>query len=234
MAHFVCGETGKTVVSNAELLQARDLFCERDDRILFENLSFSVNKGEIIQVKGPNGAGKTTLLRIISGISAAFEGEVYWLGSDINRCRPDFLSNLLYLGHKSAVKLTLNPLENLRILVGMHRAVSDRDIFNALDKVGLAGYEDVPCHSLSAGQQRRVGLARLYLSDELLWILDEAFTAIDRQGVAELESLIAERARSGGAIVLTTHHEFDPGQRQPDGLAPVAFRTLELAGVEHG
>ncbi len=220
-------------MGNTELLLVRDLFCERGDRILFENLNFSVSKGDILQVEGPNGAGKTTLLRIISGISAAFEGEIQWLGNEINRCRPDFLCNLLYLGHKAAVKVTLNPLENLRILVGMHRAPVDREIFDALQKVGLEGYEDVPCHSLSAGQQRRVGLAKLYLSYEPLWILDEAFTAIDKKGVADLEFLIVERARAGGAIVLTTHHEFNLRQNAHDA-APVTFRKLQLSGGERG
>ncbi len=209
------------------LLEAKNLFCERDERVLFEALNFSVRQGEIIQVEGPNGAGKTTLLRIISGISAAYEGSVTWQGKEISDDRAEYQCNMLYLGHKAAVKHMLNPLENLRILVGMHRRVSVDTMISALHKVGLKGYEDVPCHSLSAGQQRRVALARLHLSDEPLWILDEAFTAIDKKGVAELEQLLVSRAAAGGAIVMTTHHEMNLRcGTQAD--QPVTFTKLSL------
>lgn len=212
------------------LLEAKNLFCERDERVLFQNLHFSVRQGEIVQIEGPNGAGKTTLLRIISGISAAFEGEVYWRGKDIADFRAEYQCNMLYLGHKPAVKQMLNPMENLRVLVGMHRQISETDILAALAKVGLKGFEDVPCHSLSAGQQRRVALARLYLSDEPLWILDEAFTAIDKKGVSELEMLLVKRAESGGAIVMTTHHEMSlPCGQQAEG--EVHFSKLNLTGI---
>lgn len=198
-----------TIVESAasELLRAESLFCERDERVLFENLNFSINAGEIIQVEGPNGSGKTTLLRIMSGLSGAYEGSIYWKGETINASRIDFLSNLLYLGHKPGVKAILTPVENLRALMGIRQNVTDEQIYSALEKVGLYGYEDVPCHNLSAGQHRRVALARLYLSTDELWILDEAFTAIDKKGVKDLEALLQERARQGGAVLLTTHHE---------------------------
>ncbi len=193
--------------SDKELLRAEALFCERDERVLFEDLNFSINAGEIIQVEGPNGSGKTTLLRIISGLSGAYEGNMYWKGEDVSSARIDFLSNLLYLGHKPGVKTILTPVENLRALMGIRKNVTDKEIHGALKKVGLYGYEDVPCHNLSAGQHRRVALARLYLSNDALWVLDEAFTAIDKAGVKELELLLAERAENGGAVILTTHHE---------------------------
>lgn len=193
--------------SGSELLRAESLFCERDERVLFEDLNFSINAGEIIQVEGPNGSGKTTLLRIMSGLSGAYEGKLFWKGEAINSARIDFLSNLLYLGHKPGVKAILTPVENLRALMGIRQSVTDEQIHRALEKVGLYGYEDVPCHNLSAGQHRRVALARLYLSTDELWILDEAFTAIDKKGVKELETLLQERAHQGGAVLLTTHHE---------------------------
>ncbi|UZE94925.1 cytochrome c biogenesis heme-transporting ATPase CcmA [Alkalimarinus alittae] len=193
--------------STSELLRAESLFCERDERVLFEDLNFSINAGEIIQVEGPNGSGKTTLLRIMSGLSGAYEGAIFWKGEPVNASRIDFLSNLLYLGHKPGVKAILTPVENLRALMGVRQHVSDDQIHYALEKVGLYGYEDVPCHNLSAGQHRRVALARLYLSTDALWILDEAFTAIDKKGVKELETLLQTRAQQGGAVLLTTHHE---------------------------
>ncbi|WP_250657689.1 cytochrome c biogenesis heme-transporting ATPase CcmA [Alkalimarinus coralli] len=205
--------------TSRELLRAESLFCERDERVLFEDLSFSINAGEIVQVEGPNGSGKTTLLRIMSGLSGAYEGSMFWKGEPIASTRIDFLSNLLYLGHKPGVKAILTPVENLRALMGMRQSVTDQDIHNALEKVGLYGYEDVPCHNLSAGQHRRVALARLYLSNDELWILDEAFTAIDKKGVKELEALLQERAQKGGAVLLTTHHELQLEQ---------GFRKLTL------
>ena len=191
------------------LLDVKDLFCERDDRVLFENLSFSVSCGEVLQIEGPNGSGKTTLLRILSGLSKAYEGELFWNSEPLADVRDDFLESLLYFGHLPGVKATLTPEENLRWYAALHPqtdTITER-IFEALSKVGLFGYEDVPCHSLSAGQNRRVSLARLYLSRAPLWVLDEPFTAIDKRGVAAIEALIEAHAKNGGSVILTTHHD---------------------------
>lgn len=190
------------------LLRVEDLSCERDDRLLFSSLSFSVETGDIVQVLGPNGAGKTTLLRMLAGLFADYEGRIAFQGESIEN-NPHYASQLLYLGHKTAIKMTLSPLENLRFLMGLQQVVSDSEIVTALASVGLGGYEDVSCHSLSAGQQRRVSLARLYLSNSPIWLLDEAFTAIDHQGVEELETYLAQRARGGTSIILTTHHRLN-------------------------
>ncbi|MGH1462439.1 MAG: cytochrome c biogenesis heme-transporting ATPase CcmA [Neptuniibacter sp.] len=190
-----------------ELLQVKNLFCERDERVLFENLAFTLDAGEVIQVEGQNGSGKTTLLRILSGLSNNFEGDVFWQGEPIERVRDDFLTELLYFGHHPGVKAILSPEENLLWYAAMHPGIDQQQIGTALEKVGLSGFEDVPCHTLSAGQNRRVSLARLYLSNAKLWILDEPFTAIDKKGVAEKEQLILEHARNGGGVILTTHHE---------------------------
>lgn len=195
------------------LLRVEKLFCERDDRVLFENLSFTVNAGEVLQIEGQNGSGKTTLLRILSGLSRNFEGEIYWRGEPLSEVRDQFHRSLLYFGHQPGVKGTLSPLENLNWYAAMHPAVDRARIMEALQRVGLRGYEDVPCHTLSAGQHRRVSLARLYLSDAPLWILDEPFTAIDRKGVTEKEALILRHAQAGGTVILTTHHEMALGER---------------------
>ncbi len=195
------------------LLEVKDLYCERDERVLFQDLSFSLNSGEVLQVEGPNGSGKTTLLRILSGLSRAFEGELFWKGQPLAEGRDDFLESLLYYGHLPGVKATLTPEENLRWYAALHPqtdTITER-IHEALASVGLYGYEDVPCHSLSAGQNRRVSLARLYLSRAPLWILDEPFTAIDKRGVAAKEALIEEHAANGGSVILTTHHELAIG-----------------------
>lgn len=198
---------------SAALLQVENLFCERDERILFENLAFSLIPGEVIQIEGQNGSGKTTLLRILSGLSTNFEGDIYWCGEPVSEVRDDFHRELLYFGHHPGVKAILTPEENLRWYAAMHPGISADDIHDALYQVGLNGFEDVPCHALSAGQNRRVSLARLYMSKAKLWILDEPFTAIDKKGVAEKEALIMRHAEQGGSVILTTHHELAVGDR---------------------
>lgn len=205
------------------LLQARQLTCERDDRVLFEALDLEVSPGDLVRLEGPNGAGKTTLLRILAGLYTPEQGEVRWRGEPIGQTGGVFQSELLYLGHKSGIKGLLSPLENLQSLEGTRRRLAPEDAEGALGQVGLAGYEDVPCKQLSAGQQRRVALARLLLSDEPLWLLDEAFTAIDRDGVAALEGLLVERARAGGMVVMTTHHGFSAPELRSVRLGQGAY-----------
>jgi heme exporter protein A len=188
------------------MLEVKQLSCERDDRVLFENLSFSMTSGEVLQIEGQNGSGKTTLLRILSGLSEAFTGKIYWRNQDVETERDDFFQSLLYVGHLAGVKATLTAEENLAWMMRLAPHLNQLTLHQALEKVGLYGFEDVPCHSLSAGQQRRVSLARLYLSSAPLWILDEPFTALDKKGVAEKEALIAQHVHAGGLVILTTHH----------------------------
>lgn len=181
-------------VPDAPLLAAESLGIERSGRILFEGLSFTVGRGQLVQVEGANGAGKTSLLRILAGLSR------YGFTGAVQRRAP-----LLYLGHQSAVKALLTPRENLAWHIAGEGAHGDEAIEHALSQVGLFGYEDVPSHTLSAGQHRRVNLARLYLSAAPLWLLDEPFTAIDRDGVAALEALLVRHVEAGNAVVLTSH-----------------------------
>lgn len=176
------------------LLTVAALCLERGGRELFRDLAFAVRPGQLVQIEGANGAGKTSLLRILAGLSR------YGYSGSVARHCP-----LLYLGHLSAVKALLTPRENLAWHVSGESTHSRLQIDEALAKVGLYGYEDVPSHALSAGQHRRVNLARLYLSQCPLWLLDEPFTAIDKSGVAELELLLVEHVRRGGAVVLTSH-----------------------------
>ncbi len=188
------------------LLEAKNLSCERDDRCLFRGLDLSLNAGDIIQLAGPNGSGKSTLLRILSGLFMSYEGQVDWRGQDRDDHTASFRRDVLYLGHRSGVKASLTPLENLRFMVGLHRAVNDRELMQALERVGLSGFEHSPSRNLSAGQQRRIALARLFLSEATIWLLDEMFTAIDHQGVLWFENYLSQQAEQGRAIVLTTHH----------------------------
>jgi len=196
------------------ILQATNLQCERDERMLFRDLSFSILPGTVTRVEGANGTGKTTLLRILAGLNDAWSGELLWCGKSRNWHREEFLRNVLYLGHRPGIKALLTPMENLRALVAARRPVSDTVLRQALSGTGLDGFHDVPCRRLSAGQQRRVALARLLIADEPLWLLDEVFTAIDARGVSAIEALLQQRAAEGGAVVVTTHHDLQlPGMR---------------------
>lgn len=212
----------KQPVLKQPLLELRGVGCERDDAPLFEPVSLALAAGDIVQLEGANGVGKTTLLRCIGGLSSRWHGEMLWCGKALSRRRAEFAAATIYLGHAIGIKAALSPSENLRWWAGLRgiatakasdlkgasklKGTSARAaIPAALERVGLGGYEDSPCYQLSAGQQRRVGLARLFLTDAPLWILDEPFTAIDRAGMAELTAWFVAHAEAGGAILFTSH-----------------------------
>lgn len=189
------------------MLQAFKLSCIREDVVLFSELDFSVAAGDIIQIEGPNGVGKTSLLRLLAGLSTPADGEIHWQQTNTIMDRESYHRDLLYLGHLPGVKAELTAFENLHFYHSVHQPVAKDKIWQALAQVGLAGYEDqLACH-LSAGQQRRIALARLWLSDKKLWILDEPFTAIDKNGVKVLENLFLSHADKGGIVILTTHQD---------------------------
>ncbi|WP_413284864.1 cytochrome c biogenesis heme-transporting ATPase CcmA [Vibrio sp. MA40-2] len=190
------------------MLAVSNLTAIRDEKILFEDLSFNVEAGELVQVEGRNGTGKTTLLRIIAGLGDYEIGEISWNGCVTSSNRDLFHQDLLFLGHQTGVKRELNAFENLSFYQSIHQSDIDKHkIWAVLAQVGLAGREDVPVGQLSAGQQRRVALARLWLSKQKLWILDEPLTAIDKQGVKVLESVFLKHAEEGGMVMLTTHQD---------------------------
>ncbi|ATR82427.1 heme ABC transporter ATP-binding protein CcmA [Pseudomonas sp. HLS-6] len=195
-------------------LEAVDLACERDWRMLFEHLDLQLAAGDMLQISGPNGSGKTSLLRLLAGLMRPTSGQILVQGKPLAEQRGELARLLLWIGHAAGIKDLLTPEENLAWLCALHRPAGREAIWQALAAVGLRGFEDVPCHTLSAGQQRRVALARLYLDSPPLWILDEPFTALDKQGVAQLEAHLAHHCETGGMVILTTHHTLE---RKPSG-----------------
>lgn len=191
------------------LLSARQLCCERDERLLFSGLDFDLYAGDILQLEGPNGVGKTSLMRLLAGLLPFTSGELLWQAKPLAAQREAFYQSMLFIGHLAGIKAELTPLENLRWFAALEGGQTEEDLEEALDRVGLRGYEDQPCHQLSAGQKRRVALARLLFTQRRLWFLDEPFTALDKQGVAAMEQLLADHAAEGGAVILTSHHALD-------------------------
>ena len=191
---------------NRPSLEARGLECIRDDRRLFTDLDFSIASGQALLLEGRNGSGKTSLLRILCGIRLPEAGEVTWCGEDIFRLGPDYHEHTAYVGHRDGVKLDLTPLENLTMAQALGRPKTSITLEGALEQVDLGGFEDVPTRNLSAGQQRRLGLARLLVTTSQLWILDEPFTSLDRHGIEVVEALLDAHLASDGMLALTSHH----------------------------
>lgn len=187
-------------------LQVRDLECVRDDRVLFSDLNLTVDSGEMLMLEGRNGSGKTSLLRILCGIRLADGGTVEWCGKDIQRLGADYHEALSYVGHKDGIKQDLTPQENLRMSRALGTPRGGRSVDECLEQFGLFGFEDVLSRTLSAGQQRRVALSRLLITEAPLWVLDEPFTSLDRHGIEVFESLMVDHLELGGMIILTTHH----------------------------
>jgi heme exporter protein A len=191
------------------MLQANDLSCVRGERRLFDALSFSVDAGEILQVRGDNGVGKTSLLRILAGLSPAASGAVRWRGAVRHRVSEEYRSELVFIGHSNALKEDLTPVENLLAALALAGVASDEQaVRGCLETEGLDEAVRLPVQWLSQGQKRRVALARLALCESRpLWILDEPFSALDRSAIQRLCARIDSHASRGGLVVLTTHQE---------------------------
>jgi heme exporter protein A len=188
------------------LLQTRNLSCMRNDRLLFEHLEIELEAGQMLVVEGPNGCGKTSLLRILTGLRLADGGEVLWRGEPIDRLAGDYFEQVNYVGHHDGVKHELSCLENLRLARAMG-VPSKQDLDDVLDKVNLYAYGETEVGSLSAGQKRRLALARLLATDALLWILDEPFTSLDKASMALFSGLFEQHLQQQGVIVMTSHHD---------------------------
>lgn len=187
-------------------LKAENLSCIRDHSVLFDNLSFGVETGQVLIIEGRNGTGKTSLLRILSGIRQPDEGSVTWSGQNIEQLGSTYRQELVYLGHQNGIKHELTTTENLQ-MARIYGRVSDKPLESVLETFGLIGQADTRAVNLSAGQKRRLAMARLLLMDCCLWLLDEPLTALDKYGIQLFEQLLKQHIFSGGVAVLSSHHE---------------------------
>ncbi|MGY4676798.1 cytochrome c biogenesis heme-transporting ATPase CcmA [Pasteurella sp. P03HT] len=196
-------------------LKIENLACQRGDHLLFSALDLTIKSGDFIQIEGHNGIGKTSLLRIIVGLAQQFEGKVWWNNQLIQHQREDYQYDLLYLGHHSGVKPELTAWENLKFYQQISASEQGDEVcWQVLETVGLLGREDIPAAQLSAGQQRRIALARLWLSKAPLWVLDEPFTAIDKRGVQVLTALFEQHVQQGGIVIFTSHQDVQSASLQ--------------------
>ncbi len=188
------------------MLSAHQLTCVRGERPLFAGLDLAVGPGEWLHVRGENGSGKTSLLRLLAGLARPEAGQVRWCGQPIAQAAQDWRHNLMFLGHHAAVKEELTARENLELAAALDGSrLSALEAVAALRRFGLKGREELPVRFLSAGQKRRVLLARLVTRKAKLWVLDEPFTALDTKAVEMLAALIEEHLAAGGMAVITSH-----------------------------
>ncbi|RLA04180.1 MAG: heme ABC exporter ATP-binding protein CcmA [Gammaproteobacteria bacterium] len=181
------------------ILTVQSLGIRRSERWLFRDLSFQLSEGEAVQVVGQNGSGKTSLLRSLCGLLPHGEGEIDWREVD------DLPTMPIFLGHLPAVKPELSVFENLLYHPIGGEFMAETAILDSIDEVLLSAYTDTPARHLSAGQTRRVGLARLLLAKTDCWVLDEPFTSLDVEGCAWLELKISAFVKTGGSVLLTSH-----------------------------
>lgn len=191
---------------NKPILEARAIRCVRGERELFSNLNLQVLAGECLHIRGENGVGKTSLLRILAGLSAPDAGQIFWDGQSIKEEVLDYHQKLLFLGHRDALKEDLSALENLRMYASIDGLeFTDELALHTLARFGLRGRENLPVNYLSAGQKKRVLMARMVIRRAQMWILDEPFNALDTHAVHDLQSVIADHLACNGSVVLTSH-----------------------------
>jgi|TARA_B100000929_G_scaffold262054_1_gene227179 heme exporter protein A len=181
----------------------------RQNNILFQGLNITIKDGGLLQINGANGSGKSSLLQICTGLIEPTSGEILWGDKNIKNYRYEFQSNILYLGHTNGIKSTLTIEENMKIMNALAGKKSVIDYSIILEEIGMPNMNEIFAHNISAGQQRRIGLTRLFMSKSKLWFLDEPFNALDKQGKKIVEKIIVKHCNNGGIVFFTTHQKIE-------------------------
>lgn len=180
----------------------------RGDRCLFRNVDFAVESGELLVLEGANGSGKTSLMKAIVGMLELETGVLEWNGTPVGEQRQVFHGSLVWLAHRVGLKADLTLVENLRFEAAL-RPQASPDMEPVLERLGLTRLKPLPLRSLSAGQQRRVALARILLADVPLWLMDEPFTNLDRAGRGLVLRLVTEHLEKGGMCIMAAHQDIE-------------------------
>lgn len=202
--------TGHNVLT-AKLI-ATDLTLIRGERRLFENVGFALEPGQLLLLKGRNGCGKTSLLRVLLGFLEPEGGDIWWGGEPIRDARQAYCRSFVWMAHRVGFKADLSVVENLMFESSL-RPFDHADFDSVLGRLGLNRLKKLPLRYLSAGQQRRVGLARMLLADVPLWFMDEPFTNLDGEGVQLVVDVVDEHLAAGGSCIIATHHDVDVDAR---------------------
>jgi heme exporter protein A len=178
----------------------------RGERCLFKGVNFALESGELLLLEGRNGSGKTSLLKALVGLLELESGEFQWNGAPVRTQRQAFLGTTVWMAHRIGLKADLTPIENLRFETAL-RPVKTRDIEEALERLGVHRLKKLPLRALSAGQQRRVALARMLMARASLWLMDEPFTNLDAEGRLLLSGIVTEHLEAGGLCVMAAHQD---------------------------
>ena len=187
----------------APLLSAHRLAFSRNDEPVFGPLDFSLGRGETLLAEGDNGSGKTTLLRVLAGMLPASSGDIRFYGQPASRDSRN--GHVLWLGHRTGMNESLSARENLDFLAGLYGTRDDASAVSAMQRIGIEAWIDEPLRTLSAGQKKRAGLARLVLLPGEIWLLDEPYANLDRHGIELVNRLITDHCDAGGAALVTSH-----------------------------
>ena len=179
----------------------------RGDRHVLKDVSLDLGASQLLHVSGPNGTGKTTLLRVVSGLLRPEQGTVSWFGRSISSVTGEYQAHLAYAAHEPALKGDLTALENLKFAVGLKRRVTAAELAASLERTGVAACADLPARVLSAGQRRRVAMARVLAMRASLWLLDEPFTNLDSAGSELMSALLLDHVGEGGSALVVAHHD---------------------------